>query len=113
MAKKLVSTVLHSRFDKYGIHFPEDWEITYLEAPYTDEDMIKAVGDKEYILVNATHPVTKAVIDACPNLKFIQSEGVAFNKIDTEAAKAKGILVSNNRGANAKGVAEHTVFLIL
>ena len=113
MAKKLVSTVLASRFDKYGIHFPSDWEITYLEAPYTDEDMIKAVGDKEYILVNATHPVTKAVIDACPNLKFIQSEGVAFNKIDTEAAKAKGVMVSNNKGANADAVAEATIALML
>ena len=113
MAKKIVSTVLQSRFDKYGIHFPEDWEITYLEAPYKDEDMIRAIGDKEYLLVNATHPVTKTVIDACPNLKLIQSEGVAFNMIDTGAAKEKGVLVANNRGANADAVAEATVALML
>ena len=113
MAKKIVSTVLQSRFDKYGIHFPADWEITYLEAPYTDDDMIRAIGDKEYLLVNATHPVTKAVIDACPNLKLIQSEGVAFNMIDVNAAKEKGVLVANNRGANADAVAEATVALML
>ena len=113
MAKKIVSTVLASRFDKYGIHFPEDWEITYLEAPYTDEDMIKAIGDKEYLLVNATHRVSKEVIDACPNLKLIQSEGVAFNMIDVNAAKEKGIPVANNRGANADAVAEATVALML
>ena len=113
MAKKIVSTVLQSRFDKYGIHFPEDWEITYLEAPYTDEEMIKAIGDKEYLLVNATHRVSKEVIDACPNLKLIQSEGVAFNMIDVNAAKAKGIPVANNRGANADAVAEATVALML
>ena len=113
MAKKIVSTVLQSRFDKYGIHFPEDWEITYLEAPYTDEDMIKAIGDKEYLLVNATHRISKDVIDACPNLKLIQSEGVAFNMIDVNAAKEKGIPVANNRGANADAVAEATVALML
>ena len=113
MAKKIVSTVLQSRFDKYGIHFPEDWEITYLESPYTDEDMIKAIGDKEYLLVNATHRVSKEVIDACPNLKLIQSEGVAFNMIDVNAAKEKGIPVANNRGANADAVAEATVALML
>ena len=113
MAKKIVSTVLQSRFDKYGIHFPEDWEITYLETPYTDEEMIKAIGDKEYLLVNATHRVSKEVIDACPNLKLIQSEGVAFNMIDVNAAKEKGIPVANNRGANADAVAEATVALML
>ncbi len=113
MAKKVVVTVPESRFDKYGIHFSDEWEITYLSAPYTDEELIKAIGDKEYLLVMATHPVTKTVIDACPNLKFIQSEGVAFNKIDIEAAKAKGVIVSNNKGANADAVAELTVALML
>jgi len=113
MAKKIVSTVLQSRFDKYGIHFPSDWEITYLESPYTDEEMIKAIGDKEYLLVNATHRVSKEVIDACPNLKLVQSEGVAFNMIDVNAAKDKGILVANNRGANADAVAEATIALML
>ena len=113
MAKKIVSTVLASRFDKYGIHFPEDWEITYLESPYTDEEMIKAIGDKEYLLVNATHRVSKEVMDACPNLKLVQSEGVAFNMIDVNAAKERGILVANNRGANADAVAEATIALML
>ncbi len=113
MAKKIVSTVLQSRFDKYGIHFPSDWEITYLESPYTDEEMIKAIGDKEYLLVNATHRVSKEVMDACPNLKLVQSEGVAFNMIDVNAAKDKGILVANNRGANADAVAEATIALML
>lgn len=113
MAKKIVSTVLQSRFDKYGIHFPQDWEITYLESPYTDEEMIQAIGDKEYLLVNATHRVSKEVMDACPNLKLVQSEGVAFNMIDVNAAKDKGILVANNRGANADAVAEATIALML
>lgn len=113
MAKRIVSSVLQSRFDKYGIHFPEDWEITYLESPYTDEEMIKAIGDKEYLLVNATHRVSKEVMDACPNLKLIQSEGVAFNMIDFNYAKEKGIPVANNRGANADAVAEATVALML
>lgn len=113
MAKKLLSTVLPSRFDKYEIHFPADWEIDYLEAPYTDEQMIAALKDKEYLFVNATHPVSAAVIKANPQLKLIQSEGVAFDRIDFVTAKECGIPVCNNKGANSNGVAEHTIALML
>ncbi|MCF0142576.1 MAG: glycerate dehydrogenase [Parasporobacterium sp.] len=113
MAKKVLSTVIESRFDKYGIHFPADWEVKYLDFPYTDEQMIEAAKDVDYIFVNATHPVTANVIKNCGHIKLIQSEGVAFDKIDIAAAKEMGIPVSNNRGANANGVAELTVGLMM
>ena len=38
---------------------------------------------------------------------------VAFNAIDTAAAREKGIFVCNNKGCNAVSVAEHTVMLML
>lgn len=113
MAKKLVSTVPQSRFDKYDIHFPSDWEVKYLDVPYTDEELNAALEGIEYLLVGAVHPVSEAVIKANPQLKIIQSEGVAFDKIDFNAAKEAGIPVCNNRGANANGVAEHTIALML
>ena len=113
MAKKLVSTVAPSRFEKYGIYFPEDWDITYVDVPYTDEQLIEALKGVEYLFVGAVHPVSAAVIKANPQLKLIQSEGVAFNLIDFETAKEMGIPVCNNRGANANGVAEHTIALML
>jgi len=55
----------------------------------------------------------EAVIAQFPNLKLIQSEGVAFNRIDLEAARRRGIYVCNNKGCNATSVAEHTVMLML
>ncbi len=113
MAKKLVSTVAPSRFEKYGIYFPEDWDITYVDVPYTDEQLIEALKGVEYLFVGAVHPVSAAVIEANPQLKLIQSEGVAFDKIDFNKAKEMGIPVCNNRGANANGVAEHTIALML
>lgn len=113
MAKKVLSTVEASRFDKFGIHYPEDWDVTYLDFPYTDAQMIEALKDREYLLVNATHPVSADVIRANPQLKLIQSEGVGFDKIDFNCAKEVGIPVCNNRGANANGVAEHTIALML
>ena len=48
-----------------------------------------------------------------PNLKLIHSEGVAFNAIDVEAARARGIAVCNCAGVNAGTVAEQAVMLML
>ena len=48
-----------------------------------------------------------------PNLKLVHPRGVAYNAIDTEAAKRLGVTVCNNAGVNASGVAEQTVLLML
>ena len=67
MAKKIVSTVAPSRFDKYGIHFPADWDIKFVDVPYTDEQLIEALKDREYLFVGAVHPVSAEVIKANPS----------------------------------------------
>lgn len=110
---KVLCTVIPQRFEKFGVMFPADWEIEYLDFPYTDEQMIEGAKDADFIFVNATHPVSAAVIAACPNVKLIHSEGVGYDKIDFEAAKEAGIPVCNNAGVNAGAVAEHTIGLIL
>lgn len=69
--------------------------------------------DAEIVFVDPIVDTTAAVMDQLPNLKLIQSEGVAFNRIDLEAARTRGIFVCNNKGCNATSVAEHTVMLIL
>ena len=42
---KVVSTVPASRFEKYDVKWPEEWEIVYLKFPYTDDEMIAAAAD--------------------------------------------------------------------
>ena len=69
--------------------------------------------DAEVIFADAITPVDRAMMDLLPGLKLIHSEGVAFNRIDLEAAREKGIFVCNNKGCNADSVAEHTVMLML
>jgi len=53
------------------------------------------------------------IIGRLPNLKLIHSQGVAYNQIDLEAARAAGVYVCNNPGINAAAVAEQTILLIL
>ena len=69
--------------------------------------------DTEVIFADAITPVTREVMEALPRLKMIHSEGVAFNAIDTQAARERGIFVCNNKGCNAQSVAEHAVMLML
>ncbi|XBS71227.1 2-hydroxyacid dehydrogenase [Acerihabitans sp. KWT182] len=49
---------------------------------------------------------------AFPNLRIICCQGVGFEKIDLDAARAKGIMVTNGAGTNDISVADHGVALI-
>ena len=109
----VVITVHKSRLEQFGITPPADWDVALLDNPFTEEELLAAAKDAEYLLVESGDKVTKDVIDACPNLKMIQTEGVAFDKVDGAAAREKGILLCNNKGVNAAAVAEHTIGLIL
>ena len=111
--KKLISSVSKERFDKYDIHFAPDWEIQYLDVPYSDETMIAACKNADYLFVGSVHAVSEAVIAACPHLKMIHVEGVGYDKVDAAAAARHNIPVCNNRATNNRAVAEHTVGLIL
>ena len=92
---------------------PADAELVYFEHGYTAEEVIARAGDAEFILVDTVLPVTAEMIEGMPNLKMIHSEGAGYAEIDIEAARKRGIYVSNNQGVNAGQVAEHTVMLIL
>ena len=57
--------------------------------------------------------IDRKVIDAADRLKVIARYGVGVDNIDLEAARAKGIIVTNTPGVNSASVAELTVGLIL
>ncbi len=69
--------------------------------------------DAQVLFADPILDVDREIIGRLPNLKLIQSEGVAFNRFDLEAARERGVFVCNNKGCNADSVAEHTVMLML
>ena len=69
--------------------------------------------DAQVLFADPIIDVDREIIGLLPQLKLIQSEGVAFNRIDLEAARERGIYVCNNKGCNADSVAEHTIMLML
>ena len=92
---------------------PSEWELVFLPAGSSDDEIITAGKDADFIFADAIAPVSGAVIERMPNLKLIHSEGVGFNYIDTEAARKANVFVCNNAGANARAVAEQAVLLML
>lgn len=69
--------------------------------------------DAELLFVDAISPVDGALMDRMPNLKMVHSEGVAYNAIDLQAARERGIFVCNNKGCNAAPTSEMAVMLML
>jgi len=50
---------------------------------------------------------------SAPKLKLVQLLSAGYDHVDIEAARKAGVPVSNNGGANAIAVAEHTLMLML
>ena len=58
-------------------------------------------------------PITAAVLEAATQLKVISRNGTGVDAIDATAAAAMGIRICRAEGANARGVAELTIGLLL
>ena len=63
---------------------------SYVDAPIIAE----RIGDADIVVINKT-PITKATIDACPNMKAIAVLATGYNVVDYNYAKEKGIPVLN------------------
>lgn len=104
-----------TRYDMYLPEFVKDLpvELVFSGAHQSTLQAAQANPDTEIVFADAITSVGREIMEALPQLKMIHSEGVAFNAIDTAAARERGIFVCNNKGCNAASVAEHTVMLML
>jgi D-3-phosphoglycerate dehydrogenase len=74
---------------------------------------LAAAHPDTYALIVRSEPVTPAVIDALPSLKVVVRAGAGYDTIDAKHARRRGVDVMNTPGANANGVAEEVLALIL
>jgi D-3-phosphoglycerate dehydrogenase len=80
------------------------------DAPLAD--LAKKYPDTEALIVRS-EKVTPAVMDALPKLKVVIRAGAGYDNIDTKYARKRGIDVMNTPGANANGVAEEVIAMVL
>ncbi len=73
---------------------------------------VSRIGDAEIILTNKT-VIDRAVIEACPNLKYIGLFATGYNVVDVKAAGEKGIVVCNAPAYSTAGVAQLTFAFML
>src|SRR5207247_7590497 len=73
---------------------------------------IEAAADAEFYMGLARN-MGGEFFRSAPKLKLVQLLSAGYDRVDVEAARKAKVPVSNNGGANAIAVAEHTVLLML
>ncbi len=77
------------------------------------EVLLDKIADKEGLLCLLVDPIGPEVMDAAPALRIIANCAVGFNNIDVEAARRRGILVTNTPDVLTEATADLTWALIL
>ena len=98
--------------DRLRGQLPGDWTVS-VGIEGTEEAAIEAVADADVVFVTSRIPVTRAVIEAAPDLAVIAKIGTGIDNVDLEAAAEAGVPVTYTPGHNALSVAELTLGLIL
>ena len=89
---------------------PSGFELVVVN-PGTPE-FYQAAAESEYFL-GLARQMGGEFFRAAPKLKLVQLLSAGYDRVDIEAARKAGVPVSNNGGANAIAVAEHTLMLML
>ena len=85
----------------------------YDRSSRTDQqEAIDRIGDAEIVITNKT-PITRAVLDACPSMRFIGVLATGYNVVDTACARERGIPVSNVPAYGTAAVGQFTIALLL
>lgn len=86
-------------------------ELTVYER--TPESLVlERIGDAEVVFTNKT-PLTKETIESAPSIRFIGVLATGYNVVDVNAAKEKGIPVTNVPAYGTDSVAQFVFALLL
>jgi glyoxylate reductase len=107
VTRKLPSSVL-SR-----LHAIADVDVYTGDAGITPEELRRRIADKDAVIALITDAIDRPVIDAAAGLKVIANVAAGHNNIDTDYAKARGIIVTNTPDVLTESVADFTWGLIL
>jgi D-3-phosphoglycerate dehydrogenase len=97
-----------------------DIDLTVAAREGPEEDAWSALGQAHVYQVTSAKDelprryfVTSGLLERCPKLVLVSSNGAGYDTIDVAACTKAGILVVNQAGGNANSVAEHTIGLML
>jgi glyoxylate reductase len=97
-----------------GLRPLEAYDLTVLsEAPPARDELLEAAKGAEGVLSNVTEKMDAEFMDAAGDgLKVIANMAVGYDNVDVEAAKERGIVVTNTPGVLDETTAD-TAFMLL
>jgi glyoxylate reductase len=98
-----------------GIRPLEEFDVTVLsEAPPERADLLEAASGAEGVLSTVTEKIDGTFMDAAgKGLKVIANMAVGYDNVDVEAAKARGVVVTNTPGVLDETTADVAFMLLL
>ncbi len=79
----------------------------------SEAELSAFIGQATAAITLLADPVTEAVFAACPELRIVANYAVGYNNIDLEAARARGIWITNTPDVLTEATADLTWALIL
>lgn len=86
--------------------------VVHDRIPTDPKSVIKHIDNAEIVITNKT-PLPKEVFDACPSIRYVGVLATGYNVVDIEAAKEKGIPVTNIPIYGTQAVAQFVFALLL
>ncbi len=90
---------------------PPEYEL--VQAPHGRPEFWDILKDTEFYIGAGQYKHGPEFYAQAPKLKLVQTLSAGYNTYDLEAARAAGVPICNNGGANATAVAEHAMMLML
>src|SRR5947208_12529895 len=90
---------------------PPGYEL--VTAPHGRPEFWNLLKDSEFYIGAGQFKHGAEFYQQAPKLKLVQTLSAGYNTYDLEAARAAGVPICNNGGANATAVAEHALLLML
>ena len=84
-----------------------------VQAPHGRPEFWDLLKDTEFYIGAGQYKHGPEFYAQAPKLKLVQTLSAGYNTYDLEAARAAGVPICNNGGANATAVAEHAMMLML
>ena len=76
------------------------------------EQLVERIGDADAVLTNKAR-IDEGVMAACPNLKYVGELATGYNNIDVQAARRRGVVVTNIPAYSTMDVVQMTFALLL
>lgn len=83
------------------------------DGPTDAGRLIELIGDRDGVVTLLANPVDASVLAACPRLKVVANCAVGYDNVDLEAARSRGVWVTNTPDVLTEATADLTFALIL